>query len=159
MFCSGTLNLMQFLLLRWSFFWGLWACSSVFNHCWQPPVPSGHSVYVCVGLNETEREREEETSFILLSFTYVSRQVLLVWCVCFVCMRETPEKIIQCFSCVFVCGVLSLCVHCEPFFSLSLSLSPKSTATHSSVSSVSQKTFQPYDLINLPFHFKTFFFF
>lgn len=122
MFCSGTLNLMQFLLLRWSFFWGLWACSSVFNHCWQPPVPSGHSVYVCVGLNKTEREREEETSFILLSFTYVSRQVLLVWCVCCVYERDARENNSVFQLCICLWCVILVCPLRAFFFSLSLSL-------------------------------------
>lgn len=97
-FCSDTLNLMKFLPLRWSFFGGLWACSSLF--------PSGHSV--CVHIWASGREKKKKALFFYLFYICMFVQS---WrpgvCVCAVWWRNQTDTKNSCLNvCAFVCGVL-----------------------------------------------------
>ncbi len=159
---------MKFLLLRWSFFWGLWACSCVFNHCWQP----GH----CVFEQETEKKRHALFFYLFCMFAQcwwsdacvlyeegasektnnscinVWHLRICLWCVIFVCPPRAFFKFLY-FPVMLTGDFWAVCL------SLSRFLPSKSTAAHSCVSSVSQKAIQPYNLINLHFHFKTIYLF
>jgi len=110
--CSRTLNLMKFLPSRWSF-WGLWACSVVFNHCWQPPSPSGH----CVRVFEQEKEERKDSLNFKLHTGNSRNSRVNVFHVCHVCVR---------------CGVYVPSTPAGNLW-LSLSFSPHSQQTHISI--------------------------
>lgn len=94
----------------------------MFNHCWQPPFPSGHSVCERIWIRGRERDREEKTRFILLTFLCVVQCWWSDVCVCAVWEKQKSCMNV-CHLCICLWSVLSILMLTDSFWVWKVSVS------------------------------------